>query len=148
MSNGERKARARVHALLVHFPVSAWTGAAFLQWFAPFADGPVVLGIDLGAATAALAWTGLAFATAAALAGLNELTALPDDDAVVTTANRHLLAMGAAFTCFLLFALARPDAGALAAPPAVRHGLAFLGFAAMLVGGHFGGRLVLLRGHD
>ena len=141
MSGPDRPRRSRIHAALVHFPISAWTGAALLQLTAPFHDRTELAGIDLSAAVVMLLWIGMASAACAAFAGLVELVRLPDDARVAAVGNRHMMLMGSAFTCFLLAALSNSRSGALALPQHSEYVLHALGLALLVAGAHAGGHL-------
>lgn len=144
-AQGGPSVRARVHAALVHFPISAWSVAAALTLTAPVRDSAKLAGIDTAALTIALIWTGLVLAGVAAVAGLVEFSRLPDDDRVLATATRHLLLMAGTSVLFLLLGLAHPATGALALSPGMQAALAALGLCTLIAGGHLGGRLVVLR---
>ena len=137
--------RLRLHAALVHFPISAWTAAALLELTERFRDGPELAGINTAAAIYVLLWVGLAIATIALLAGLFEFSQLPEDPAVIATASRHMLLMGSAYLCFLIVGLTQPGNSVLNTPPGLRTGATVLGLLLMIVGAHVGGRLVVLR---
>ncbi|ANO51872.1 DUF2231 domain-containing protein [Woeseia oceani] len=149
MSEGETEpkppVRLRLHAALVHFPVSAWTAAALLELTETFRDGPELAGINTAAAIYVLVWLGLAIATIALLAGMLEYSQLPEEPAVMATANRHMLLMGSTFLCFLIVGLTQPGASVIDTPPGLRTGITVLGLLLMVVGAHVGGRLVVLR---
>ena len=144
MSESTHKFRTRLHAALVHFPISAWTGAAAIQLTTLFSDQQEWLGVDLVAAAGALAWIGTAFGMVAAGAGLVELSRLPAGDVLGSTAARHVLAMSTALAFFLVFGLAHPLSGALSLPAPALALLAALGLIVLCIGGHLGGRLVVL----
>lgn len=138
-------AGARIHAALVHVPVSAFAGAAALELSAPFRDSATLAGIDAAAATIALLWTGLAVAALAVVAGLIEYARLPERSEVMSTATRHLLLMGSTLLCFLLLALAQPSVAVLGSGTGIRVALSALGAGLLALGAHLGGRLVALR---
>lgn len=138
--------RPRIHAMLVHFPVSAWAGAALIELMEPFLGGPTLAGIDLPSASIALIWIGVAIASVAAVAGMIEFARLPEDQEISKTATRHMLMMLSAFFCFLLLGLAHPMTGALPMPVVFQKVLAAAGLGIMMVGGHIGGHLVSLIG--
>lgn len=122
-----------LHAVIVHFPVAAWTAASGLTvavaWFPSVA----------GAAIACNA-VGLATAVAAMVAGFAEFSELPDDDAVRERATTHLMLAGGAW-CAYLVALLLQATGRWSAAA----GVAALAFVALVAAGHAGARLVF---HD
>lgn len=131
-----------MHAILVHFPVSAWTAAALLELIRPWLVRDEVAGIDLAAAAVALIWFGLSLAAVAAMAGLVELARLPETPAIVRTGQRHMTLVGSAALCFLLLGLAHPRTGALDLPVVACQLLAIAGLGLLAGGAHFGSRLV------
>lgn len=145
-NTGERaQSRMRLHAALVHFPISAWTAAVVLDLTALFRTNPSLAGVDVVALTYLLLWVGLASACIALFAGMLEFAQLPEDALVSRTANRHMLLMGATFLCFLISGLAHPAANVLPLSPQLRASVSVLGLILMMVGAHYGGRLVALR---
>lgn len=137
--------RLRLHAALVHFPISAWTAAALLELTEGIREAPELAGINTAAAIYVLVWAGIAIAAIALMAGMLEFSQLPENTEVTATANRHMLLMGGAFLSFLVLGLTDPHASELGTPSAVRTGAAALGLLLMMVGAHNGGRLVVLR---
>lgn len=124
--------RIPVHAVLVHFPVAAWTGTSILALVAAAGGQP-------GYATAALYCNavGVVVGLAAIGAGALEFLALPDEQPVRDEAARHLVLAGSAWTLYGI-TLALQFAGALVAA-AVAGSVALLVLAAA---GHAGARLV------
>jgi uncharacterized membrane protein len=129
-----------IHPMLVHFPVAFWTVAAAAY---------IAEAAGMGETAAAIAKfsnvTGLIAAVFTMAAGLLELRAIDSQSEAMRVATWHMMAMAAAWVCFLL-ALVLP----ISAQAAPRHSTAELagvasagvGFLLMIVGGWLGGRLV------
>lgn len=125
--------RHPLHPALVHFPVACWSLAtmgdvASLFWGEPawYLSGVLMLG-------------GLVFSVPAMASGFFELVRLPDDSPAVTDANRHMLAVMAALSCYLGSFLLRLQDGTWTAPglwalATSLFGLLFLGAAGWLGG--------------
>ena len=122
-----------LHAVLVHFPVAAWSAAtgltAVVPWFARLSD----------AALACNAF-GLAAGFAAIVAGAAEFAELPDDDAVRERATTHMMLAGSAWSVYLIVLLLQATAHWVAAA-----GVSVLAFGVLVAAGHAGARLVF---HD
>lgn len=142
MNGGERE-RPRIHAALVHFPVSAWAGAVAIRLMHRIGSVDTLARIDAQSAMTALVRIGLAGAALAAIAGLVEYARLPDDEPLLRRANRHMLLMGAASLCFLPIALQAVITPGL--PTFAADLLYAAGGVLLLAGGHHGGRLVSQR---
>lgn len=141
MRNGLRVLGHPVHPILVHFPVACWllTPVCDLAGFlthAPF----------WSAAAIWLTGTGAAFGLLAALAGMIDLAALREDDAV-RTAGWHAALMALALTGALIGLIGRtqprPDLFIGIAWPVW---IGVLTALATVIGGWFGGRLVYRHG--
>lgn len=125
-----------LHPALAHFPVALWSAV-------PVADG-VGLWLDAAAAWSFGFWAlaaGVVTALAAMAAGAADLASLPRTHEARDTAMHHMLAMGSAWTLFVL-ALALRGWPPATAPAPVAVGLELAGFAAMALGGWLGGALV------
>lgn len=131
--------RHPLHPALVHFPVACWS-------LAVAAD---VAGLWLG--ETAWRWSGglltfgCAMASIAMLAGMVELTRVPEGPPM-QDAWIHMGAMLVAFTFFTARLLLRLDHLQPLAPDTVSLLLDAGGFTALSVGGWFGGRLVYGHG--
>jgi len=128
-----------IHPMLVHFPVAFWTVAAAAYIAA-------AIGVEGAAALAKYSnGAGLIAAMLAMIAGLVELPSIGGGSCAMQVAMSHMMAMAAAWVCFLLALVITTSAGAsldgstvrLAAPAS-----ASVGFLLMGVGGWLGGRLV------
>lgn len=131
--------RHPLHPALVHFPVACWT-------LAVVAD---VAGLVWGEAawswSAGLLVAGCLMAVVAMLAGLVEFTRVPEG-AAMRDAYLHMGLMVLALALFATRLLLRLDHHRPLAPDAVALLLDAGGFAALAVGGWFGGRLVYGHG--
>lgn len=131
--------RHPLHPALVHFPVACWS----------LAVGADVASLRFGAAawqwSAGLLTIGCAVALAAMLAGMLELARVPEG-AALRDAWWHMGLMLGAFSLFAARLLLRLDHLQPLAPDALAFGLDVAGFAALAVGGWFGGRLVYGHG--
>ena len=125
--------------MLVHFPVAFWTVAAL----AYIADAA---GVEGAAAAAKFGnGAGLIMALLAMAAGLMELRLIDSRSEAIRVATSHMMAMAAAWFCFMLALVMTTSAAAsldkqiaqLAAVAA-----ASVGFLLISVGGWLGGRLV------
>ena len=128
-----------VHPMLVHFPVAFWTVAA-VAYIAAAA------GVEGAAAAAKFSnGAGLIMALLAMTAGLMELRLIDSRSAAMRVATSHMMAMAAAWVCFMLALVMTISSGAsldkqiaqLASAAA-----ASVGFLLMSAGGWLGGRLV------
>ena len=126
--------------MLVHFPVAAWTVASGLALLAPWQSPG-----DRAALVVALARGGNAFGlvtgTVAMLAGLMELTGLPEDRRLRAALARHLILVVCAWFGFgLTWALqVKHMLPAAAATSLVAFGL-------LVLAGHAGARVVYHHG--
>lgn len=128
--------RHPLHPALVHFPIACWTMATAADFASRFWNVP------WWHWSAGLLAIGGLTALAAMAAGLVEFVRIPNDERVLRDAFLHLSIMLGAFLLYgfrLLLRLSHlhplpPDALALA--------LDAVAFAALLVGGWLGGRLV------
>lgn len=127
-----------LHPALVHFPIAAWTLAligdgVYLATGDPTWWRVAYWAIVGGVVTGLLAMT----------AGMAELATLPQAHRAWRSVNWHMSLMGSAWTLFTINALLRDvhspatstSAGSLAA-------LTLLSFLLLIVGGHFGAKLV------
>lgn len=125
-----------LHPMLVHFPVALWT---------------LGFGADVGGLAAGADWwwrisfgcqaLGVLTASVAMVAGVLDYAALPRDHAAQDTAVVHMLVMATAWLAYLA-SLALRGLPGVAPPPTAAVAAAGVGFAAMVVGGWLGGRLV------
>ncbi len=131
--------RHPLHPALVHFPVACWS-------LAVAADA---VGLWLGEAawrwSGGLLVAGCALALPAMLAGLLELRQVPEGVAL-RDAYAHMGAMLLAFVLFAARLLLRLEHGQLLPPDTPALLLDAAGFAALVTGGWFGGRLVYGHG--
>lgn len=131
--------RHPLHPALVHFPVACWSLAVVSD----------VASLRIGEAawqwSAGLLTVGCAMALAAMLAGMTELSRVPEGTAMRDTWV-HMGAMLAAFGLFAARLLLRLDHLQPLAPDAISFALDVAGFLALAVGGWFGGRLVYGHG--
>jgi uncharacterized membrane protein len=127
------------HPAFVHFPVACWS----LVVVADFA------GLWLGEAawgwSGGLLCVGCAVATLAMLAGMVELSRVPEG-APMRDAWMHMGAMLTAFTFFTGRLLLRLDHLQFMAPDTVSLVLDAGGFISLAIGGWYGGRLVYGHG--
>jgi len=136
---------ARLHPPFLHFPIAFWTAGTALDVLQR-ATGWSLPGVDGYAAGHGLLWGGVLAALATVGAGLFDFARLPRAVQDGRALKWHMLAMSSAFTAFLVAGIWRAKTGAFAAPPAFGPLLLeVLGAAALVVGGHFGGRVVF---HD
>ena len=135
----------RIHALLVHFPISAWTCASAIELIPPLQDSLNELAIPAALVATLLIWTGIFCALPSALAGGHELLQLPEGSPIETTAKNHALAVAAVFLVFLLCGLTRTDAMSAYWPVGVSKGLMLLGLVLLTIAGHLGNRVVTER---
>lgn len=131
--------RHPLHPALVHFPVACWS-------LAVAAD---VASLWLGEAawrwSGGLLSVGCAMALAAMLAGMKELSRVPEG-AATRDAWAHMSAMLCAFTLFVTRLLLRLDHLQPLPPDTISLMLDAGGFLALAVGGWFGGKLVYGHG--
>jgi len=131
--------RHPLHPALVHFPVACWA----LAVLADFA------GLWLGEAawhwSGGLLVAGCAMAVPAMLAGMLELSRVPDG-APMKVAWLHMGAMLTAFTLFTARLVLQPSYLQPLAPDIVSLILDAGGFVALAVGGWLGGQLVYGHG--
>jgi uncharacterized membrane protein len=128
-----------VHPILVHFPVAFWT----VGTVAYIADAA---GVEGAAAVAKLSnAAGLIMALLAMTAGLMELRLIDSSSAAMRVATTHMMAMAAAWVCFMAALVITISAGASLdkqIAQLVGVGGASVGFLLMSAGGWLGGRLV------
>lgn len=139
MSGGLSGGGHPLHPALAHFPVAFWTaalGAEFAGWLSGgelwwlFSLACLVLGVASGL---------LAIA-----AGLVDYVAIPREHAAQDTAICHMVAMWCAWMLFVIsLALRGLSVGT---PPMAATFATAAGFAAMALGGWWGGRLVYVYG--
>lgn len=127
--------RHPLHPALVHFPIACWSLAVVadfvsLQW-----------GEAAWQWSAGLLTVGCLMALLAAAAGMLEIRKVPEG-AAVHTLFTHMGLMLAAFAIFALRLLLREAPLQPAAPNALALVLDAAGLAVLIVGGHFGARLV------
>jgi uncharacterized membrane protein len=142
MGRGLRVFGHPLHAVLSDFPV-ALLGTSLLWDLVAYARGePLWWAISF--------WNvalGLATAAAAACAGAVDYAALPQDDAALPTANRHMLLMLCAVTPYVLSLVIR---GGASAPRGAGLwavlALEGLGLLLLSAGGWYGGHLVFHHG--
>lgn len=131
--------RHPLHPALVHFPVACWSLATAADY------------ASLWFGEAAWRWSpglllvGCVMALVAMMAGLLELARVPEGPALRDT-WWHMGAMLTAFALFLARLLLRLDKLQPLPPDALALVLDGAGFAALAVGGWFGGRLVYGHG--
>lgn len=125
-----------LHPLLVHFPVAAWTVATGLAIIAAFGIGTVPESLARHANA-----FGLLSGALAMLAGLLELSALPQDSSLRQTVARHVTFAFAAWLAYgfawLLQVKQMPVAAAATCSAA---------FVLLALAGHAGGRIVYHHG--
>lgn len=131
--------RHPLHPAIVHFPVACWSLAVAAD-FAGLWFGEAAWRWSAGLLTA-----GCAMALAAMTAGMMELPRVPEG-AAMRDAYLHMAAVLTAFTLFAARLFLRLDHYAPLPPDAVSLLLDAGGFAALAVGGSFGGRLVYGHG--
>ncbi len=128
-----------VHPMLVHMPIALWTlGSA--------CDGLTLVGV--GEAWP-LGWLcmclGLALALPAMATGLADFAGLTDK--AVSTATRHMVLMGLAWSAYLAAVLMRSEGIAVQADPApAAMALGLGGFLLLAAGATQGGQLVYRLG--
>ncbi len=136
---GLRLGRHPLHPALVHFPVVGWT-------LAPVFSGVYVATHDPD--WWQYSWWSLAggalMALPAMLAGFMDLMAIPAEHPAQSTAQRHMLLMGSAWSMSVLTLVmcplhpGAPETGV----PWLGLGLSLTGFALLAAGGYAGARLV------
>lgn len=131
--------RHPLHPAFVHFPVACWSLAVAAD-FAGLGFGEVAWRWSPG-----LLLVGCAMAVVAMLVGLLELARVPEGPAL-RDAWLHMGAMLAAFALFLARFLLRLDHHQPLPPDTLALVLDAVGFAALAIGGWFGGRLVYGHG--
>lgn len=124
-----------LHPMLIHFPLAFWT----------LATGCDALGLAGVPATWPLAWLALVLGTGAAalaaVAGLIDFARVAERAA--PTAMVHMGLMGCAFLAYAGALLTRTQGwGPVPSPGTIALACSFIGFALMVVGGHFGASLV------
>ena len=128
-----------VNPMLVHFPVAFWTVAAV----AYIADAA---GVEGAAAAAKLSnGAGLIVALLAMGAGLMELRLIDSRSAAMQIATSHMMAMAAAWVCFMLALVMTISTGASLGRETAHIASAVaagVGFLLVSLGGWLGGRLV------
>lgn len=128
-----------VHPMLVHFPIALWTVAVV----AYIGDAT---GVEGAAAVAKFSnGAGLIIALLAMTAGLMELRLIDGRSDAMRIAASHMMAMAAAWVCFMLALVMTISTGAsLGKETAQLASIASttVGFLLMSVGGWLGGRLV------
>jgi uncharacterized membrane protein len=127
-----------IHPMLVHFPIAFWTVAA-AAYVGELVGVPALPeGLALTANVA-----GLVTAIAAMAAGFVELVAIDSKSPAMPVATRHMMAMLAAWLCFLVAALLpRFDVFGDGTLRLAIAAAAVLGLLLMAAGGFLGGRLV------
>ncbi len=129
-----------LHPALVHFPIACWSLAtagdlASLYWGEPaWRFAGVSMAIGVAAAVAAMA------------AGLFELLKIENGSPAMRDANRHMLLMMAAWSCYAASLFLRLEGVALTRPDAFGTGLSAGGFVILCIGGWLGGKLVYRHG--
>lgn len=131
--------RHPLHPALVHFPVACWSLAVATDL------ASLWLGEAAWRWSGGLLAVGCTMALAAMLAGMMELSRVPEG-AAMRDAWAHMGAMLTAFTFFMARLLLRLDHLHPLAPDTVSFALDAGGFLALAVGGRFGGRLVYGHG--
>lgn len=131
--------RHPLHPALVHFPVACWSLAVVSDFASPW------LGEAAWGWSAGLLAIGCAMALVAMLAGLMELSRIPDGPALRDT-YWHMGVMLGAFTLFSARLLTGLDQLQPQAPGWLALLLDAAGFVALAVGGWLGGRLVYGHG--
>ncbi|HLT92703.1 MAG TPA: DUF2231 domain-containing protein [Woeseiaceae bacterium] len=131
----------RLHPPFLHFPIASWTAGTGLDL--ALAAGLGLPGPDGHALAHGLLWAGVLSALPTAAAGLVDFARLPRSVQDSRFLKRHMLAMSVAFLLYFAAAAWRLEAGAFAAPaaPAMLL-LEAAGLAALVAGGHWGGRVV------
>jgi uncharacterized membrane protein len=131
----------RLHPPFLHFPIAFWVSGAALD-LARSAAGLSLPGADAFAVAHLLLWAGIVAAVPTVAAGLVDFARLPRTIQDGRPLKVHVLAMGTAFLVFLVAAVWRVKAGPFAAePPLPVLLLEAAGVAALVVGGHYGGRV-------
>jgi uncharacterized membrane protein len=140
MSRAIRLGGHPLHPAVVHFPIAAWTGAVGADVAAWTTGRP-----EIWYASQLCLTVGVVGGLAAMLTGALELIALARNHPAQDVATRHLLAMGSAWTLFVLSLVARGPYGS-GSPPPWAVAIGFMAFAAMVYGGWAGGQLVYRHG--
>lgn len=131
----------RLHPPFLHFPIAFWVTGTALDAAGSLA-GLSLPGIDGHAAAHLLLWGGVIAALPTVAAGLADFARLPRTVQDGRPLKLHMLAMSGAFLLFLTAAVWRVKAGAFAAePPLAALLLQAVGVAALIAGGHLGGRV-------
>ena len=126
-----------VHPMLVHVPIACWSLASLCDALA--LSGLYPAAWDWSAPLLAV---GLAIALPAMVTGFLDLARI-GIDAAARLADRHMIAMGSAFTLYLGALGLRVETLQLSAEPAFLPALAgWAGLAVMGIGGWLGGQLV------
>lgn len=131
--------RHPLHPAVVHFPVACWSLATACDF------SSLWLGEAAWRWSSGLLATGCGMAVLALVAGLMELARVPEGVAM-RDAYIHMAAMLAAFALFTTRLLLRLDDLQPLPPDTLALVLDATGFAALAVGGWFGGRLVYGHG--
>lgn len=131
--------RHPLHPALVHFPVACWS----LAVAADFAS--IWLGEAAWQWSGGLLAVGCAMALPAMMAGMMELVRVPEG-AAMRDAWIHMGAMICAFVFFVTRLILRLDHLQPLAPDTLSLILDGCGFAALAIGGWFGGKLVYGHG--
>ncbi len=135
--------RRRFHAALVHFPIACWSFVTLLKCAELIDLQRHLPGIDLVLLSILLVWVGIAFAGAAAIFGLIEYSALPDNSRVLYRANSHIMAVSGSALCFAVVALIDQKTIFIVGPEIASRVAAVVGFILLVIAGHNGGKLVL-----
>jgi uncharacterized membrane protein len=126
-----------VHPMLVHFPIACWS-------LATLCDALALSGLYPKAWvwSAPLLVVGLAIALPAMVTGFLDLARI-GNDAAARLADKHMIAMGTAFTLYLGALGLRFETLQLSSEPTLLPALAgWAGLAVMGIGGWLGGQLV------
>lgn len=127
-----------LHPALIHFPIAAWTLALVGDGVYAFYHEPLWWQVAYWAIAAGVV-TGLV----AMVAGLIELAVIPDNHPAWRSAILHMTLMGGSWLLFTINLLLR-EPTATAQPTAfwLPPCLSLLAMVLLIVGGHYGARLV------
>lgn len=129
-----------LHPALVHFPIACWSLATAGDLASLFFAEPAWRFAGL------LMAIGVVSAIVAMAAGFFELVKIQADSPAMRDANRHMLLVMAAWSCYAASLFLRLEGVALTRPGALEIGLSVGGFVVLSIAGWLGGKLVYQHG--